>query len=85
MRILLVEDDPMIGAAVEAGLRHEGHAVDWARDGIAAELALGTGEYAMALLESNSVEVHIHHLRRKLGADVIRNLRGVGYLVPKTK
>lgn len=29
--------------------------------------------------ESNAIDVHIHHLRRKLGADVIQTLRGVGY------
>ena len=32
---------------------------------------------------SNAVEVYVHGLRRKLGSDVIRNLRGVGYFVPK--
>ena len=32
---------------------------------------------------SNAVEVHIHALRRKIGSDLIRNLRGVGYLVPR--
>jgi two-component system response regulator QseB len=35
------------------------------------------------LIESNAVEVHIHHLRKKLGKDLIRTIRGVGYLVPK--
>ena len=30
-------------------------------------------------VESNAVEVHIHHLRRKLGANFIRNVRGLGY------
>jgi len=30
-------------------------------------------------VESNAVEVHVHHLRRKLGADAIRTIRGVGY------
>lgn len=34
-------------------------------------------------IESNAVEVYIHGLRRKLGADAIRTLRGVGYFVPK--
>jgi two-component system response regulator QseB len=35
------------------------------------------------LVESNAVEVHIHHLRRKLGKDLIRTVRGVGYLLPE--
>jgi len=34
-------------------------------------------------IESNAVEVHIHSLRRKLGAEQIKNIRGVGYLVPR--
>ena len=33
--------------------------------------------------DSNAVEVHIHHLRRKLGSDLIKTLRGVGYLIEK--
>lgn len=33
-------------------------------------------------LDSNAIEVHVHHLRRKLGERVIRTLRGVGYFVP---
>jgi two-component system, OmpR family, response regulator len=34
------------------------------------------------LLDSNAIEVHVHHLRRKLGDSVIRTLRGIGYFVP---
>ena len=34
-------------------------------------------------VESNAVEVHIHHLRRKLGPGLIETVRGVGYLIPK--
>ena len=34
-------------------------------------------------VESNTVEVYVHSLRRKLGAGWIRNVRGVGYLIPK--
>ncbi|KQV91639.1 response regulator transcription factor [Rhizobacter sp. Root1221] len=34
------------------------------------------------LLDSNAIEVHVHHLRRKLGDSVIRTMRGVGYFVP---
>ena len=33
--------------------------------------------------DSNALEVHIHHLRKKLGTDLIRTLRGVGYTIPK--
>lgn len=34
-------------------------------------------------VESNTIEVFVHHLRRKLGADVIRTVRGIGYLLPR--
>jgi DNA-binding response OmpR family regulator len=34
-------------------------------------------------VESNAVEVHIHHLRRKLGANVVKTIRGVGYVIPR--
>lgn len=40
MRVLLAEDDPMIGASIRQGLRQDGFAVDWVEDGRAAELAL---------------------------------------------
>ncbi len=33
--------------------------------------------------DSNVLDVHIHHLRKKLGSELIRNLRGVGYTIPK--
>ena len=35
-------------------------------------------------ISSNAIEVYIHGLRKKLGADLIRNVRGVGYMVPKS-
>lgn len=34
-------------------------------------------------VESNAVEVHVHHLRRKLGTDIVRTIRGVGYVMPR--
>jgi DNA-binding response OmpR family regulator len=34
-------------------------------------------------VESNAIEVHIHHLRRKLGKELIRTVRGIGYSIPK--
>lgn len=36
-------------------------------------------------VSSNAVEVHIHGLRKKLGADFIKTIRGVGYLIPKAQ
>ena len=51
MRVLLVEDDAMIGDAVVAGLSADGYAVDWVRDGRAAELSIGTHSYALVLLD----------------------------------
>jgi two-component system OmpR family response regulator/two-component system response regulator QseB len=33
-------------------------------------------------VESNAVEVHVHHLRRKLAPELIQTVRGVGYLMP---
>jgi two-component system OmpR family response regulator/two-component system response regulator QseB len=35
-------------------------------------------------IESNAVEVHVHHLRKKLAPDLIRTVRGVGYVMPRT-
>ena len=34
-------------------------------------------------IESNAVEVHVHHLRKKLGVELIRTIRGVGYMITK--
>lgn len=51
MRILLVEDDAMIGKAVKAGLEHAGFAVDWVQDGRAAALALAQPVYDLMLLD----------------------------------
>lgn len=51
MRLLLVEDDTMIGRAVRQGLGDAGFAVDWVMDGNAAERALANGVYDLALLD----------------------------------
>jgi DNA-binding response OmpR family regulator len=51
VRILLVEDDAMLGEGVRRGLRQEGHAVDWTRDGRAAEAALAGEPYDVVLLD----------------------------------
>ena len=67
MRILLVEDDALLGDAVQAGLKQAGHAVDWARDGVAADAALAAEDYAAVVLDLG--------LPRKGGLDVLRGLR----------
>ena len=51
MRILLVEDDALLGDGVKAGLKLAGFAVDWVQDGQAAKLALETEEYALLVLD----------------------------------
>jgi DNA-binding response OmpR family regulator len=51
MRLLLVEDDTMLGRGMRQGLADAGFAVDWVTDGHAAELALANGVYDLALLD----------------------------------
>lgn len=67
MRVLVVEDDPMIGRAVLSGLRDSGYATDWVRDGVEAELALSSGGYDAALLDLG--------LPRREGLDILKGLR----------
>lgn len=67
MRLLLVEDDGMIGASVRKGLQQEGHVVDWVRDGAAADTALAAESYALVLLDLG--------LPRKDGFAVLDGLR----------
>jgi two-component system OmpR family response regulator/two-component system response regulator QseB len=51
MRILLAEDDPLLGDGLRAGLRQLGFQVDWVRDGVAAERELRAQPYAAAVLD----------------------------------
>src|SRR4051812_40193144 len=67
MRLLLVEDDVMIGEAVLDALRAEHYAVDWVRDGAMAETALATANYDLVVLDLG--------LPRRDGLTVLRNLR----------
>jgi DNA-binding response OmpR family regulator len=67
MRILLAEDDPMLGDGLRAGLRQAGFQVDWVRDGVAAERELASGVYAAGVLDLG--------LPLKDGLDVLRDLR----------
>jgi two-component system, OmpR family, response regulator QseB len=74
MRILLVEDDDLIGSGVEAGLHQAGFAVDWARDGAEALLALRTMRYVLVVLDLG--------LPRVPGDDVLATIRRSGNDVP---
>lgn len=67
MRLLLVEDDPMIGQAVLDVLRAEHYAVDWVRDGEMADTALCSATYDLMLLDLG--------LPRRDGLQVLRDLR----------
>ena len=74
MRLLLVEDDPMIGASVQRGLKQDGYSVDWVRDGAAAELAVANGVYELILLDLG--------LPRKSGLELLAGLRWKGVVTP---
>jgi len=51
MRILVVEDDPLLGDALRSGMKQRGFEVDWLADGVSAELALRTGSYTAVVLD----------------------------------
>lgn len=67
MRILVVEDDALLGDAVQAGLKQAGHAVDWVQDGVQADHALCSETYAAVVLDLE--------LPRLSGLEVLQNLR----------
>lgn len=74
MRILLIEDDQMIGAAVRQGLLQAGFAVDWVTDGRAAELSLANDSHDLAILDLG--------LPRKDGMAILAALRSGGNPIP---
>lgn len=74
MRILLIEDDAMIGKAVREGLSRAGFAVDWVTDGRAGELALANGVYDLAVLDLG--------LPKKDGMALLAALRAVQNPLP---
>ena len=74
MRILLVEDDRMIGEAITVALRDAAYAVDWVRDGETALRAIGNQEHQAVLLDLG--------LPRRDGREVLRDLRATGNTLP---
>lgn len=74
MRILLAEDDTLLGDGLQAGLRQLGFLVDWVRDGAAAERELRAHPYAAAVLDLG--------LPMKDGMDVLKSMREAGIRLP---
>jgi DNA-binding response OmpR family regulator len=74
MRILLVEDDPLLGDGVRAGVAQDGYAVDWVQDGKSALAALDAERYDLVLLDLG--------LPRMSGLEVLTSLRSRGNDVP---
>lgn len=74
MRVLLVEDDPMIGSAVQGTLKDASWAADWVRDGNHALTALGTQHYDLVLLDLG--------LPGRDGVDVLRTIRSQNTPLP---
>lgn len=74
MRLLLAEDDPLLGDALRAGLRQAGFQVDWVRDGEAAERELRAEPYAAAVLDLG--------LPRRDGLEVLAAVRRAGITLP---
>jgi len=74
MRVLLVEDDMMIGESLREALRRQGMACDWVRDGRAAEAVLGSERFDAVLLDLG--------LPQRDGLEVLKGLRGRGDATP---
>jgi len=74
VHVLVVEDDELLGDALQAGLRESGFVVDWVRDGIAADTALRGGEFGAVVLDLG--------LPRRDGLGVLRALRARASHIP---
>lgn len=74
MRLLLVEDDALLGDGLRAGLGHDGYSVDWLRDGTSAEAALRSEPYDLMVLDLG--------LPGRSGLQVLKALRGTGSDLP---
>jgi DNA-binding response OmpR family regulator len=74
LRVLLVEDDMLLGKAVKIGLEQQGHSVDWVRDGQNAEVFATANEYNAMLLDLG--------LPKQDGMSVLANLRRQGWTAP---
>lgn len=74
MRILVVEDDEVLGSGLQSALSHFGYAVDWVKDGDAAALFLDASDYDLVVLDLG--------LPHRSGIEVLRDLRSAGKIMP---
>ena len=74
MRVLLVEDDAMLGNGIQVGLKQSGFAVDWTQDGEAAKLALEIEDYSLLVLDLGLPKIS--------GAELLKWLRGKNSKIP---
>jgi DNA-binding response OmpR family regulator len=74
MRILLAEDDELLGSGIKAGLTQQGFHVDWVRDGVAAEREMRSGGYQAVVLDLG--------LPRQDGMDSLRAVRASRIAMP---
>ena len=74
MRILLVEDDEVLGDAVQIGLSQEKYTADWVKDGYSASLALKNESFDLVILDIG--------LPQRTGLEVLKELRSAGNQIP---
>lgn len=74
MRVLLVEDDELLGDGLKTGLRQAGYTVDWVKDGVSAENAFTVNEFDLVVLDIN--------LPKLSGLEVLKRLRKRGNQTP---
>lgn len=74
MKILLIEDDPMIGESLSQFLKNEGYAVNWCQNGASGSQAIEVEAYALVLLDLGLPDIS--------GLDVLKKLRSMKVITP---
>jgi two-component system response regulator QseB len=74
MRILLVEDDLLLGDGISHGLKQDSHIVDWIKDGLSAEHAISDNQFDAIILDLG--------LPKRPGLEVLSHIRKKGILTP---
>jgi two-component system OmpR family response regulator/two-component system response regulator QseB len=89
MRVLLAEDDPLLGASVRRGLEQEGFAVDWVTDGAEADVAVLTHQYDVIALDLNlptqSGEALLHRWRVHANRTPVVVLTARGFVTDRVR